>query len=1204
MRRSNRRRHRKTSLAAAISSGAAEVLEVRQLLSSVTVAKDVSTNATALDRISTPSTYVVETKSAPTAITQISVIRESTHSPDVTIAWYDGLPTLDLLQGYDYMTEYEVRLKNESLITSPAIYAQLASTTTTRFDPFHALNNETLLRPMNSGTRLEVEPGNLQRFSAAKDYTLTDGVYTFTIRQRIISAFTLDVQPSQTSPANALTTEWSEWSDPTEFVVAPEGESFVLTAPESIQKHTLSGPSIFSAIPEISWGHIHDAESIELWISRDGVGRVYYNPAMIEQSLQIDDSFEIGRHKFWVRANYADGSKSQWSSAETFEITHRFLVSSLSSQTRPNDPFTFSFAHEGASTGDVEITIYKESSASDQPYLHVTVPGTENWVYEQGFPEGNYRFEIRQILPNGDIGPIRIDSFVVSSRVRPGFRSKTAGATVQGAWARHPAHTSYELWIAYDGPTNGLPADGQQPDHRYIVEKQNAYPGTQLYTLPADAPAGEYRAWVRGFTTTADGTEVPDPWSETEEFSIFYPRMNVWVNNAFFDDTPTISWSENPFAESFVVTVYESEQEPAQNQSSSIVSQASGRGRKILQTIVRDVSSFTLPDRLKAGHFIASVTAVYPTGEIESDEASFAHRAPLISTVPWEGARRSSVISTNQIPGAAEYEFWVSYLGDNGKGTDFDYFVQTTSSPWLSLPDDAPAGDYKTWLRARSNAVGESSWSDWSEPAEFQVLAETSITTVGGTYHKFPMIEWTSSASTFQVVVRDRASNEIVASEVVRDATSWQFSDAVDGTSYLVSVTAYSDQGVPGTYSSTVVTTLRIPHLSISTYLGHRLYWTSYRDIERYDLWVAQDSILTDEGSAEAPNFRFVVKSNIESTGYGFSREIAPGSYRAWIRIADSGNGPGEWTPAFQFEIPAVATSPGISIIPREPTETPRIVNAIGIYVLPTIKVAELVAEQLPTPAAPQIEGIVPASGDPDGWILRWKDGSLVTEQGRFRTADGLTIATRLINRIQVSIVNTVTGEKLSPDGLTRTDTFQGTTVIQDSQVSGPIYTSFQELSRQLNLKDGRYEIRMRFRNLQTFENVGPGTSAGLSSRLGFPSAANRYPGSQVSAISSEWSDWSVPLNVQIGDGTDAPQVSATQSIDPTLQWSQVAGANRYEVAVQNLHTGEHFRRVLPARELDTTTISLRHGYYRAWVRAIQVDGTLSLWSTSTNFIA
>ena len=106
-------------------------------------------------------------------------------------------------------------------------------------------------------------------------------------------------------------------------------------------------------------------------------------------------------------------------------------------------------------------------------------------------------------------------------------------------------------------------------------------------------------------------------------------------------------------------------------------------------------------------------------------------------------------------------------------------------------------------------------------------------------------------------------------------------------------------------------------------------------------------------------------------------------------------------------------------------------------------------------------------------------------------------------------------------------------------------------------------------------------------------------PGLNESQISVVVQDHEPPV-------VTSPAVNAERIPEarPTLTWTAVEGAERYDVWINNLSTGEN-QVIRDANVLETSytpTIRMANGLYRFWVRAYDGSGFGGPWSTAMNF--
>ena len=101
------------------------------------------------------------------------------------------------------------------------------------------------------------------------------------------------------------------------------------------------------------------------------------------------------------------------------------------------------------------------------------------------------------------------------------------------------------------------------------------------------------------------------------------------------------------------------------------------------------------------------------------------------------------------------------------------------------------------------------------------------------------------------------------------------------------------------------------------------------------------------------------------------------------------------------------------------------------------------------------------------------------------------------------------------------------------------------------------------------------------------------------------YSDWSHSVDFRMAkEGELTSAGGSLNSSRPTFSWNSIAGADRYELWVNNDSTST--ARVIHETTLTDTSFTpsadLPLGNYRIWVRAIDASGTPSLWSSAQRF--
>ena len=109
----------------------------------------------------------------------------------------------------------------------------------------------------------------------------------------------------------------------------------------------------------------------------------------------------------------------------------------------------------------------------------------------------------------------------------------------------------------------------------------------------------------------------------------------------------------------------------------------------------------------------------------------------------------------------------------------------------------------------------------------------------------------------------------------------------------------------------------------------------------------------------------------------------------------------------------------------------------------------------------------------------------------------------------------------------------------------------------------------------------------------------------RVAGTNGATSPWSTPITVQVNTAPTLATLDLTQTTArPTISWSAVSGADRYEVWARNATTeqGPAFSDDNVTGTSWTPTSDLPMGIYFVWVRAYDSSNVVSAWSASQRF--
>jgi uncharacterized delta-60 repeat protein len=99
--------------------------------------------------------------------------------------------------------------------------------------------------------------------------------------------------------------------------------------------------------------------------------------------------------------------------------------------------------------------------------------------------------------------------------------------------------------------------------------------------------------------------------------------------------------------------------------------------------------------------------------------------------------------------------------------------------------------------------------------------------------------------------------------------------------------------------------------------------------------------------------------------------------------------------------------------------------------------------------------------------------------------------------------------------------------------------------------------------------------------------------------------NWSAASEFSIGIPSVTGPVGTASSSAPTITWTSLANATRYDLWVDNLTTGasQVVRQMNLATNSFAVSTTLSTGQYRVWVRAFNVGGAATAWSKAFDFL-
>ncbi|MCA9010383.1 MAG: FG-GAP repeat protein [Planctomycetaceae bacterium] len=512
--------------------------------------------------------------------------------------------------------------------------------------------------------------------------------------------------------------------------------------------------------------------------------------------------------------------------------------------------------------------------------------------------------------------------------------------------------------------------------------------------------------------------------------------------------------------------------------------------------------------------------------------------------------------------GLGQEEFWGDALYAMGNEPTFNLIPHTSSTltvEWYANGAGYQGGSNESWaIDNLSVTLGGVK------------LAKPSIDVPATTTSQRPLISWpaVAGASLYEVWINDLSRN---ASAVIRTSTpelSYVPTTELGIGRFRVWVRAFAGSEIVSDWSQgrdfSVVTSVGLTSLN-PVQLTHRptLTWSSLPGADHYDIWINNLS----SGVAQ-----IVRSSNISLTYFTIPKDLPIGSYRAWARGIARDSAPGAWSSAVNFNI-----TPGPEFTHGANTtfnQSP----VLQWTSLPGATTYDLWIDDRSTGLSQSVRNDRLTSttfaasepmriGNYRAWIRGVGEGNFKSNWSSaidFR----ITASPTVIPGSSLTFDNTPTLRWNNLPGAAVYEVYlrnqsTGAVVLEQRNISSSQFTLGSGLA------DGPYRWWVRAE-----------TSDGLRSL------------------------WSAPADFTIGGRTRliTPSGSISDST-PTFTWQQVDGAVHYDLWVDKVGgQAQIIRQEALTGTSFTPTTSLAAGSYRAWIRAVDTNGDVSVWSTSVEF--
>jgi hypothetical protein len=556
-----------------------------------------------------------------------------------------------------------------------------------------------------------------------------------------------------------------------------------------------------------------------------------------------------------------------------------------------------------------------------------------------------------------------------------------------------------------------------------------------------------------------------------------------------------------------------------------------------------------------------------PQLEALEDRRLLTPTAPTLLS-PNGSAPPTTAFSWSPVPDAGYYNFQIvdQTINQTIQGPNLTVTTLTLGSP-LRL------GDTYVWsVQAVDSGGNLGAWSSFTFSVT-NLLAPTLIGPSGPAVPQ-PVFSWSAltDATHYDIWVQNQNTNQILRDQNV-SGTSWvPAAPLPEGSAYTWWVRGIDANGIGGPWSASLVFTesvLPAPTLvgpSSITLPAPTFSWDLVPGADHYDIW------LQDVTTAQV-----IRDTNVPGTTWTPTSPLLQlNNYKWWVRAIDPNGYAGQWSTSLAFTVyalpPTNLTGPSgvTTTLPAFSWDAVTGADHYDIYVQDQ-KTGQVLRDTTVAtiswvPASPL------APGDTYTWWARAMDAS--NSPGPWSASDTFTAfalpaPTLIAPSGSAATLPTFTWNAVT--GANHYDVYvqdmNTGAVLRNTSVSGTSWTPNSPLAQ-----GDTYTWWVR-----ALDNSGHGSP--WSASLSFSIASLPAP----------------TLIAPVGAGT----------LQPTFSWNAVAGADHYDVWVQDVKTGKVLRNANALTTTWTPATPLMAGdSYKWWVRALDSNNSPGPWSSAQTFTA
>lgn len=265
---------------------------------------------------------------------------------------------------------------------------------------------------------------------------------------------------------------------------------------------TSPGTTTAETRPVIEWTAVDGATSYDIWINHVGVQNQFIREDVDANSFTPSTEFEEGTYRVWVRAQ-TDSAQSEWSAGLTFTVSTSLTITAPETTTTIARP---EFRWSGEATETYELWV--NAVGGDTRVIHNTAVSGNTFTHSEDLADGLYRAWVRLRPEDGTPGEWSTAyDFTIAASGLPGKPQilDVSGGTQRPRflWEAVDNGATFELWVN-DLTTNTV----------RIIHQTNLT-GVE-FTATEDLAVGNYRVWLRAFTSTG----AAGAWSDAVDFTI------------------------------------------------------------------------------------------------------------------------------------------------------------------------------------------------------------------------------------------------------------------------------------------------------------------------------------------------------------------------------------------------------------------------------------------------------------------------------------------------------------------------------------------------------------------------------------------------------------------------------------------------------------------------------------------------------------